>query len=272
MPGQALLSGMVCAAVLGLSGLLMPVGAVQLDDEAILASLPEGPGKEETFYLCHSCHSFFLVRQQRLSRPHWDELLDWMVEEQGMPEIEGEERDLILDYLETTTARTHRARSHPHGRPTRSKAHHRHDEVTRSQSKNSGGGDEDGHATTSRDMLGDAQHANWPPFGIVVVVGMQIDEWQHGIDAVAPMGEAHRHLVRSNRLKPSLLGIAETAQVWTETVLHARTKGVTNQSLSSTGKTLITRLLTDVSSVHRVWRWLHVTFGWAISSRHRMAA
>ncbi|MGI9507885.1 MAG: hypothetical protein ACR2QJ_00880 [Geminicoccaceae bacterium] len=100
MAGWPLLSGLVCAAGLGLSSLLTPVSAVQLDDEAILASLPDGPGKEEAFYLCHTCHSFFLVRQQRLSRPHWDELFDWMIEEHGMPELEGEERELILDYLE----------------------------------------------------------------------------------------------------------------------------------------------------------------------------
>lgn len=92
---------MVCAAVVMLSMVWTPTAAVQLDDEAILASLPDGPGKEEAFYSCHGCHSFFLVRQQRLSRKHWDELFDWMVEEQGMPEIEGEERQLILDYLET---------------------------------------------------------------------------------------------------------------------------------------------------------------------------
>ena len=69
-------------------------------DEALLASLPEGPGKEETFYACHGCHSFRLVAQQGLSRKHWDETLDWMVEEQGMPELDDDERTLILDYLE----------------------------------------------------------------------------------------------------------------------------------------------------------------------------
>lgn len=69
-------------------------------DEALLASLPEGPGKEETFYACHGCHSFRLVVQQGLSRKHWDETLDWMVEEQGMPELDDDERVLILDYLE----------------------------------------------------------------------------------------------------------------------------------------------------------------------------
>lgn len=69
-------------------------------DEALLKSLPEGPGKDETFYACHGCHSFRLVVQQGLSRKHWDETLDWMIEEQGMPELDQEERVLILDYLE----------------------------------------------------------------------------------------------------------------------------------------------------------------------------
>ena len=79
---------------------VMPTASVAQDaDEALLASLPEGPGKEETFYACHGCHSFRLVAQQGLSRKRWDEMLDWMVEEQGMPELEGGERELILDYL-----------------------------------------------------------------------------------------------------------------------------------------------------------------------------
>ncbi len=101
MPGRARLSSLVCAAGLALAAASLPAVAQEDPDEALLNSLPEGPGKEETFYACHGCHSFRLVLQQRLSRPHWDETLDWMVEEQGMPEIEGGERDLILDYLET---------------------------------------------------------------------------------------------------------------------------------------------------------------------------
>lgn len=64
--------------------------------------LPPGPGREEVFYTCKACHSLKLVQQQGLSRKDWDETLDWMVEEQGMDEIENEAtRDLILDYLST---------------------------------------------------------------------------------------------------------------------------------------------------------------------------
>lgn len=66
-----------------------------------LGGLPVGKGAEETFYTCSACHSIRLVRQQGLTRAAWDELFDWMVEEQGMPELEGEERKLILNYLST---------------------------------------------------------------------------------------------------------------------------------------------------------------------------
>jgi len=46
------------------------------------------------------------VVQQRLSRDVWDETLDWMVEEQTMPELDPEERAVILDYLSTFLSAT----------------------------------------------------------------------------------------------------------------------------------------------------------------------
>ena len=70
-------------------------GAAQED----LGGLPPGPGRDETFYLCSACHSIRLVTQQGLSRQAWDDTLDWMVKEQGMPKPEKGERALILDYL-----------------------------------------------------------------------------------------------------------------------------------------------------------------------------
>lgn len=83
----ALLSGVAALAGGG------SVTAVELED------LPEGPGREETFYTCSACHSFNLVVQQGQTREGWEELLDWMIEEQGMEPPEAEERRLILDYL-----------------------------------------------------------------------------------------------------------------------------------------------------------------------------
>ncbi|MCW5729251.1 MAG: hypothetical protein KIT20_00720 [Alphaproteobacteria bacterium] len=61
---------------------------------------PDAPGREETFYACTACHGFKIVAQQGLTRRQWDESLDWMQERHGMPELDAEERKLILDYLE----------------------------------------------------------------------------------------------------------------------------------------------------------------------------
>jgi cytochrome c len=65
-------------------------------------NLPPGPGREEVFYTCKACHSLMLVTQQGMSRDRWDDTLEWMVEEQGMDDIQDvATRDLILDYLST---------------------------------------------------------------------------------------------------------------------------------------------------------------------------
>lgn len=56
-------------------------------------------GVEDTYYVCTGCHSEMIVAQQGKTRAGWDELLDWMIEEQGMPELDESERDVILDYL-----------------------------------------------------------------------------------------------------------------------------------------------------------------------------
>lgn len=70
------------------------------------SGLPAGPGREEVFYACQACHSLHTVLQQRLPRWEWVHTLDWMVEEQGMAELEPEERELILDYLGTYLSAT----------------------------------------------------------------------------------------------------------------------------------------------------------------------
>ncbi len=64
--------------------------------------LPPGPGREEVFYLCRACHSLMIVKQQGLSRSAWDDILVWMVQEQGMRPIEDPgARGRLLDYLAT---------------------------------------------------------------------------------------------------------------------------------------------------------------------------
>lgn len=69
------------------------------EEEEDWQGMPPGKGREETFYLCGACHSMKLVTQQGLSRERWDEAIDWMVEEQDMPDPEPAERTLIIDYL-----------------------------------------------------------------------------------------------------------------------------------------------------------------------------
>ena len=64
------------------------------------AGLPPGPGREDVYYSCNSCHSLKLVTQQGMSRSRWDDTLDWMIEEQGMSEFPDDQtKKLVLDYL-----------------------------------------------------------------------------------------------------------------------------------------------------------------------------
>lgn len=80
--------------------LMLDYLAAHFGEERDWQGLPPGPGREEVFYACNACHSLMLVTQQGMSRARWDETLEWMVEEQGMNEIEDvATRDLILDYL-----------------------------------------------------------------------------------------------------------------------------------------------------------------------------
>lgn len=62
---------------------------------------PDGNMREVTGAACIVCHSLAIVKQQGLSKGDWDELLVWMVEEQGMSEIEEPERTGVVDYLAT---------------------------------------------------------------------------------------------------------------------------------------------------------------------------
>jgi cytochrome c len=70
-------------------------------DDQFGTDWPVGAGRDITGYTCSACHSLAIVKQQGLSRESWDELLDWMVEEQGMGEPDPEQRQAILGYLAT---------------------------------------------------------------------------------------------------------------------------------------------------------------------------
>ena len=94
---KALLPGLVAGLV---AGFLLGVGGSQaaiIDDPE---DMPPGDGRETVFYMCSSCHSMAIVTQQGLSRKRWDDVLVWMVEEQGMADLDEITRNEILDYLE----------------------------------------------------------------------------------------------------------------------------------------------------------------------------
>ncbi len=78
-------------------GLALAAGASAQGDD--FGGLPEGEGRVETYAHCVACHSTMIIRQQRLARRTWDEVLDWMVEEKGMAPLAPDVRAKVLDYL-----------------------------------------------------------------------------------------------------------------------------------------------------------------------------
>ena len=66
-----------------------------------LGVLVAGDGAEETHAYCTACHSERIVAQQGLTREDWEELLEEMVEENGMNPIEGPDLGRVLSYLAT---------------------------------------------------------------------------------------------------------------------------------------------------------------------------
>ncbi len=84
--------------------LAMPVRAAGFNDPE---DLPEGLGREETFYACIACHSMQVVVRQGMSREMWEDTIRLMVERHGMPELDPKEKALIINYLsENFTAST----------------------------------------------------------------------------------------------------------------------------------------------------------------------
>jgi len=81
------------------ASLLLSLPATAQDEDDPFALLPAGPGQEETFYACASCHSIKLVVQQGMDAEGWDETIEWMIDEQEMEPLPNEERELIVAYL-----------------------------------------------------------------------------------------------------------------------------------------------------------------------------
>lgn len=81
-----------------LSFALPPEAAAQLPPSD---SLKDGEGVELVRENCLACHDDSYIVSAKLSREHWDELLDLMLG-MGMPPLDPEIRDQVLDYLEAT--------------------------------------------------------------------------------------------------------------------------------------------------------------------------
>ena len=78
---------------------VVPWIGLHADSSMDWQGLPEDAGREEVFYTCQACHSLAMVKQQALNRRTWDQLLDWMITEKGMPAPAADARVRILDYL-----------------------------------------------------------------------------------------------------------------------------------------------------------------------------
>jgi hypothetical protein len=97
MRGRILLAALLAG---GLFAALPPsTHPARADEPEEPSVLPDGEGRDETFYLCTACHSTAIIRRSGFTRQQWDDLMDWMVERQNMNPLTAEERVLIVDYL-----------------------------------------------------------------------------------------------------------------------------------------------------------------------------
>ena len=60
---------------------------------------PKGETAEEVGYFCMACHSLAIIAQQGLDRKRWDDVMQWMVEDHGMPELDDETHRRFVDFL-----------------------------------------------------------------------------------------------------------------------------------------------------------------------------
>lgn len=71
----------------------------QAQDDADLAAMPDGEGKDFVYLVCADCHSMDHVLQKRYARAGWRAALKRMTLDFGMAELEPDETALVLDYL-----------------------------------------------------------------------------------------------------------------------------------------------------------------------------
>jgi|GEM_PF-1082077 len=78
-----------------------PAQAATPAGPANIGKLFRAPGAEKTFIYCSVCHSERIVTQQGLTKYDWEELLEWMIDDQGMDAIPEPDYTTVIDYLTT---------------------------------------------------------------------------------------------------------------------------------------------------------------------------
>lgn len=63
------------------------------------SGLPRNPGYQDVAAYCSACHSLQLVMQQSRSERRWNQLIDVMIRQQGMPAPPTGDRQRIAEYL-----------------------------------------------------------------------------------------------------------------------------------------------------------------------------
>ncbi|MFY0990808.1 hypothetical protein [Halomonas sp. C05BenzN] len=83
---------------LGMTLLCLPLGAGAQETDPD-TGLVKAEGWETVRDNCVACHSANLVTQNSGSRNHWEKLIRWMQDTQGLWEFQAETEETILDYL-----------------------------------------------------------------------------------------------------------------------------------------------------------------------------
>ena len=95
-------SSILRGAVFAIGVLALPLSAVAQSftpRDEVPEDFPDAPGREDAFHACTACHGFKLVAAQGMSRPRWDDTLDFMVRQHKMPPLADQDRTAVLDYL-----------------------------------------------------------------------------------------------------------------------------------------------------------------------------
>lgn len=104
-------------AFVGMAVTTVTANTDTVEEEPEFGVLTVADGVETTYYTCTACHSERIIAQQGLTYDRWDELIDWMVEEQGLGEPDKEDREEILVYLSTNYGAAAGAHRGPVGNP-----------------------------------------------------------------------------------------------------------------------------------------------------------